>query len=214
MASSLFPHDLRRAMIATSFPVLIGLDPRLPQEVAHRLPRRTTPVASMVRAQFALVRGNAAAARAVLASARRDTSAAAPIPRALLEATEGWVMLVEGDTTVGLARLAGALSRPGVMWADAPTLPIRLQWALAQAARPETRAEGIRRLRHGFTFDPQVLPLTLYALGQAYEADGDRPRAAESYREFLRLWDRADPQLQPLVQRARAALTDETGQSR
>jgi predicted Zn-dependent protease len=168
----------------------------------------------MVRAQFALVRGDAAAARAVLASTRRDTSSAAPIPRALLEATEGWALLIEGDTTAGLARLAEALSRPGVMWADAPTLPIRLQWALAQVARPATRAEGIRRLRHGFTFDPQVLPLTLYALGQAYEADGDRARAAESYREFLRLWDRADPQLQPLVQRARVALTDETGQSR
>ncbi len=92
---------------------------------------------------------------------------------------------------------------------DAPTLPLRLQWALALAARPATRAEGIRRLRYGFDFDPEVLPLTSYALGQAYEADGNRAEAAHFYGSFLRLWDRADPELQSWVRRAKEAVSTE-----
>ena len=147
MAYSLFPHDLRRAMIATSFPVLIGLDPRLPQEVADRLARRATPVASMVRAQFALVRGDAAAARAVLARALRDTSAAAPVPRALLEATEGWADLIEGDTTAGLARLAEGALRParGHVGGRADAAPSGCSgpWRRRPGRRPGRKGSGV-----------------------------------------------------------------------
>ena len=96
------------------------------------------------------------------------------------------------------------------MTADAPTLPLLLQWALALAARPETRAEGIRRLRYGFDFEPMVLPLTFYALGQAYEADGNRAESAHFYASFLRLWDRADPELQSWVRRAKEAVSAES----
>jgi hypothetical protein len=51
-----------------------------------------------------------------------------------------------------------------------------------------------------------VLPLTFYALGQAYEANGDRAEAAHFYASFLRLWDHADPELQSWVERAREAV--------
>jgi tetratricopeptide (TPR) repeat protein len=40
-----------------------------------------------------------------------------------------------------------------------------------------------------------------------YERLGDRDKAAEHYRRFIRLWGNADPALQPRVEAARAAIT-------
>lgn len=84
----------------------------------------------------------------------------------------------------------------------------RLQLALAMAARPETRAEGMRWLRYGFETLPLYKPLTFLALGHAYEAAGRRDSAAQAYSRFLRLWDKADPELQGRVREARAALQE------
>jgi tetratricopeptide (TPR) repeat protein len=41
---------------------------------------------------------------------------------------------------------------------------------------------------------------------EIYEQSGDTRRAIEHYRAFLALWTDADPELQPMVERARAAL--------
>ncbi|HYO46293.1 MAG TPA: tetratricopeptide repeat protein [Gemmatimonadota bacterium] len=41
---------------------------------------------------------------------------------------------------------------------------------------------------------------------QIYEQSGDRERAIEHYRAFVELWSDADPELQPTVEQARAAL--------
>ena len=41
---------------------------------------------------------------------------------------------------------------------------------------------------------------------EIYEEAGDREQAIEHYREFVRLWNDADPELQPMVEEARAAL--------
>jgi Tfp pilus assembly protein PilF len=43
-------------------------------------------------------------------------------------------------------------------------------------------------------------------LGELYEAKGDAAKAAEHYRKFIKLWDKADPELQPQVAAARAKL--------
>jgi tetratricopeptide (TPR) repeat protein len=43
-------------------------------------------------------------------------------------------------------------------------------------------------------------------LGELYEAKGDAAKAAEHYRKFINLWDKADPELQPQVAAARAKL--------
>jgi hypothetical protein len=40
-----------------------------------------------------------------------------------------------------------------------------------------------------------------------YEVVGDVPNAARRYREFLALWDKASPRLQPKVQDARYRLS-------
>jgi hypothetical protein len=50
------------------------------------------------------------------------------------------------------------------------------------------------------------LPLTYLALGHAYELGGERDSAAQAYNRFLRLWDKADPDLQGRVKEAREGL--------
>ena len=168
------------------------------------------PVANMVLAELALARGDPATAKAILARAlASDSVKASPVARSLLDATKGWADLVEGDTASGIRRIEAGLRQPGALLADAPTDPLLLQWALALAARPDTRAEGIRRLRYGFNDAPDLFPLTFFALGQAYDAEGNRAEAVHFYSSFLRLWDRADPELRPWVQRAREALSAE-----
>jgi tetratricopeptide (TPR) repeat protein len=47
---------------------------------------------------------------------------------------------------------------------------------------------------------------TYRRLGELYEARGDRGKAREYYGRFVDLWQDADPELQPMVTRARAAL--------
>jgi tetratricopeptide (TPR) repeat protein len=49
--------------------------------------------------------------------------------------------------------------------------------------------------------------LILKRLGELYEVVGDVPNAARRYREFLALWDKASPRLQPKVQDARYRLS-------
>jgi hypothetical protein len=52
------------------------------------------------------------------------------------------------------------------------------------------------------------------SLAQAYDAAGNRDAAAEAYGRFIRLWDKADPSLQPRVAEARRALEELTAEPR
>jgi len=63
-------------------------------------------------------------------------------------------------------------------------------------------------LRYGFDLLPLYKPLTFLALGHAYEAAGVRDSATQAYTHFLRLWDKADPELQGRVREARSALEE------
>jgi tRNA A-37 threonylcarbamoyl transferase component Bud32/tetratricopeptide (TPR) repeat protein len=56
-------------------------------------------------------------------------------------------------------------------------------------------------------FDGGTKPLLLKRLGEAYEAVGNAEQAARRYREFLALWDKADPRLQPKVEDVRFRLS-------
>ena len=156
-----------------------------------------------------LSQGQHAAARRRIDStlAIRDTMAVPPVARGLLLGARGWALLAEGDTAAGLMDLRRALEEAAMPRDAVRTAPWRWQFALALASRPETRAEGIRWLRYGFK-NPLLVPLTYFALGRAYQAAGDRQAAASAYTQFVRLWEKADPPLQPYVQGARAALGD------
>ena len=56
-------------------------------------------------------------------------------------------------------------------------------------------------------FDAAARPLILKRLGELYEATGNAEKAALRYREFLALWDKPDPQLQPKVDDVRYRLS-------
>jgi hypothetical protein len=132
--------------------------------------------------------------------------------RGLMIAGDGLGLILQGDSAAGIRRM-----REGLDIAAAPNMGeesayLRLQLALALAVRRDTRSEGIRWLQYGFEFLPLYLPLTHLALGQAYEAAGRRDSAAQSYGRFLRLWDKADPELQGRVREVREALQEITGE--
>jgi tetratricopeptide (TPR) repeat protein len=46
----------------------------------------------------------------------------------------------------------------------------------------------------------------LIGLGQSYEALGEEEKAAEYYRRIVELWSDPDPELQPRVEKLKAAL--------
>jgi len=121
-------------------------------------------------------------------------------------------MLLQGDSAAGIRRLRAGLDTAASPGMTEETSFFRFQLGLALAARPETRAEGIRWLRYGFDLQPLYLPLTRLAHGRRYEAEGQRDSAAVAYSRFLRFWDEADPGLQGRVGEAREALQEVTGE--
>jgi hypothetical protein len=133
----------------------------------------------------------------------------------LLEATGGWARLVRGDTARGIEQLRSGLAKTGGPHSAERTAFLRFQLALALAADTDTRDDGINRLRYGFDNASFYLaPLAALALGRTYEAAGKTDSAAAAYGRFIRLWDKADPELQGRVVEAREALQRLTAEPR
>jgi tetratricopeptide (TPR) repeat protein len=144
-----------------------------------------------------------------------DASSDSTRNRGMLEATVGWARLVEGDTAAGIAALRSGLAQTGGPNTTESTALLRFQFALALAADSDTREEGISRLRYGFdTAALFLLPLAYLALGRTYEHAGKADSAAIAYGRFVRLWDKADPDLQGRVTEARDALQRLTAEPR
>ncbi|NOT07099.1 MAG: hypothetical protein HOP28_02745, partial [Gemmatimonadales bacterium] len=59
----------------------------------------------------------------------------------------------------------------------------------------------------GFGFEAMLWPRMFLLLGDLEAAAGRKDQAAHAYRMFIGFWQHADPELQPIVQRAREALT-------
>ncbi|MGK7311577.1 MAG: tetratricopeptide repeat protein [Candidatus Longimicrobiales bacterium M2_2A_002] len=129
----------------------------------------------------------------------------------------GTVALEEGRPAAALEIIEGAS-----FWEEYPW-NVLASPVLTQIASVSLRAEAlfeagryreaIRWHRAISTF-PSRLPYAHYRSAQAYEALDEPGRAASHYAEFIRLWEDADPALQPMVAHARerlVALTEETG---
>jgi TolB-like protein len=179
------------------------------QEERERL--RTAPArrqASYWRAIQALSAGDAAAATREIGAARRDTTARGQeIVPEMIDGLAGWLAIVRGDTIDGVRRLRTAVLAAGYSPGAAGMMqPLRAQLAIVQASRPATRAEGIRRLELMSVMEPHTLPFFHRALADALIADGRTADAAAVLARFADLWANADPELQPLVEAARAAL--------
>ena len=164
-------------------------------------------LALWMRAALALLDGDAAASRPYLARFR-SVPELSPHLGLVADATEAWAMLVAGDTAAGLPKFEAAVKAIGG-WQDWQwlTTPLRYQLALALAANPARRADGVRRLQYG-NDDIALQPHLHYALGKAHLAAGDRTAAADALGRFVRLWSGADASLQPRVTEARALLSD------
>ncbi|MGH7579369.1 MAG: protein kinase domain-containing protein [Gemmatimonadales bacterium] len=194
--------------LGTRVDSLMALDPELTSS-----PRREAYAAAMK----AIARGRPDEA---IRSATEGIEAADRSPdstrfRGLLRATAGWARLVKGDTAAGIADLRAGLAETGGPHAAGITALQRFQLALALSTDPDTRSEGITRLRYGFdNADFYLTPLAFLALGRTYEAAGKRDSAAVAYGRFVRLWDKADPELQGRVTEAREALTRLTAEPR
>jgi len=162
------------------------------------------------RMLFALSQGDAPAARKAAEEALAPNAAVdAEAMDGLVKAGLGWADLIDGDTLSGLRKLDEGIEEAGYgMTASLPfAAPLRFVRAAALAARPETRDRGIRLLRYGiYAWDTNYLALRYLLLGQALEEQGERAGAIRAYSRFVRLWENADPELQPRVETARRAL--------
>lgn len=170
------------------------------------------PEAEYAGALVRLLRGEVGEGRRALARALAadDSAAMSEAERGYLVAADGWGALLQGDSANGIRRLRSGLAMVAAPGEATESAFLRLQLALALAARPQSRAEGITWLRDGFDLQPLYKPLTLLALARTYEAAGQRDSAAVAYGRFLRLWDKADPELQGRVREAREALQELT----
>ena len=170
------------------------------------------PEAEYARSMVQLVRGQAAQGRRRIARALAapDSTTIPATLRGYLIAADGWGAVMQGDTLNGLRRLRAGLDLVAAPGQSDDSAFLRLQLAITLASRPETREEGITWLRNGFDIDLLYKPLTYLALGHTYEAAGKPDSAALAYRRFVRLWDKADPELQGRVAEARAALAEIT----
>ena len=165
----------------------------------------------------AMVRGrmDEAARLATDGMLARDSTPDSTRSRGLLKATAGWVRLVQGDTAKGLAELRAGLDGSGGSNSAERTAFLRFQLARVLAAKADTREEGITRLRYGFDNGAvYLLPLSYLELGRTYEAARKPDSAAIAYGRFIRLWDKADPELQDRVAEAREALQRLTSEPR
>ena len=172
------------------------------------------PNAAFWLAQWELVRGNPAAAERHLSLVRNDTSAVRAAKPAMVAATEGWLQVLRGDTVDGMKAMKRALLDLGYSPGDiGQSTFLRLQLAVFQTTRPETRAEGIRRLEVAMRVEPPLMALVAVPLAEAYVAEGRTQDAALTYRRFLDLWADADPEFQPMVQSARNALARLVGEN-
>ncbi|HYC31714.1 MAG TPA: hypothetical protein VEB59_05455, partial [Gemmatimonadales bacterium] len=198
------------------YPVILGLTPggTAGPRLDSLLTRDLAQIGSSRRSAYPgvirlMLTGRPAEARALAerSMSMPDTTADSLRNAGLLRAAAGWARLAEGDTAAGVAQL-----RTGVAQAFSPTNGeltsfLRFQLALALAARAETREDGINRLRFGFQSSALYLvPLAELALGRAYEAAGKPDSAALAYGRFVRLWDKADPEVRNRADEAREAL--------
>jgi tetratricopeptide (TPR) repeat protein/TolB-like protein len=144
--------------------------------------RDTTSTDPRIALVAALAAGDSARFRERLTSLDSAVAAAGDEPdhgEALL-AANGWLVL--GDTTRALTRLRS--------WRDHG-------WRVTPM---------VEQLAQGFAQTGMLWARSLLLLGDLAAGQGQRQEAADAYRRFIALWEHGDPEVQPVVARARTAL--------
>ncbi len=174
------------------------------EQAAARLPEDALDTPSLFAAAYALDRGQRDEYETLLSRMRQrleeaeaeGDSAAIHGRRFQLRSAEA-IGLMERGQLEEAADAFEALRSP--FWTH--------RWWLGQIylelGRPR---DAIEWLNTFVSISGAYWPLAHLYLGQAYEELGDAEQARNAYAAFLDMWDDADPELQPLVERARAAL--------
>jgi TolB-like protein len=214
VTDSLRSLDPEEAAGALAWPIALGLAPASFNPVLDSVVRRLPPgpEAEYAAAMLQLLRRQVPEGRRRIGQ-RLTVRNSQPMPgeiRGLMIAVDGWGAVLQGDSVAGIRRMREGLDLAAAPHMGEESAFLRFQLALALAARPETREEGIRWLRYGFQQLPLYLPITQLALGRAYEAAGQRDSAVQAYGRFLRFWDKADPELQARTREVREVLQELT----
>jgi tetratricopeptide (TPR) repeat protein len=212
LADSIALMSPTEALTVLGLPILFGLAP--PEYGGKRIAewQRNPPPGAESQYFLALVdlaegRSTPALRRIDSTLAIRDTVVVPGVIRGQLMGARGWGLLLKGDTARAMEEFRQALELAATGEDFILSAPWRFQFALALASRPETRPEGIRWLEYGFNH-ALIFPLTRLALGRTYQSAGNRQAAIAAYTMFVRLWDKADTELQGYVREARGALSD------
>jgi serine/threonine-protein kinase len=128
-----------------------------------------------------------------------------------LSALDGLAQMAQGDTARGLAVVDSSLREVGGQ-TPSQTMAVLLRYALHLAATPARRDDGIRRLRFGFPYSSELIPVRHYFLARAYEAAGRPDSAIRNYGVFTRLFDAPDSAYHALTEDAKEALARLTGE--
>jgi len=193
--------------------------PRTAQRIDSALAR--TPFAAIPKAerpyfqvvQALAVAGRAGPARALLTEYGREVTDTVQrrVNESAFRSATGEVLLAEGHYPEAIAEFRRAdIGRDG--WPANACLTC-LPWDLARAfeAAGQTDSaivmfERVLAPEWGILMDAARVPYAQEHLGALYEARGDRRNAALHYRAFVDAWKNADPELQPRVAAARAAI--------
>jgi tetratricopeptide (TPR) repeat protein len=165
--------------------------------------------------------GRAEAAKTALADWEAATPEGLRPPGAAVVLTvRGMIDLAEGRTQSGLQLLRESLrALPGH-----PAYEGELALAYDRIGIPDSAKVAHHRYLEAAnwgrrTFDPLYLARAYERLGQLHEERGEAEEAIKYHSLFVELWAEADPELQPRVEAARAALArlqgetpDESGQ--
>jgi hypothetical protein len=214
LLDSLRGLDQEEAEEIEAWSVVLGLTPESFRARVDTLVNKMPPG---VEAEFGgglllLLKGQLAEGRRRLSRALASSDSIPESIRGLMIAADGLGAVLQGDSTGGLRRLREGLDVAAAPGTSNESSFLRFQLALIMAARPDSRTEGIRWLRYGFETMPLFQPLAVLALAHAYESAGQRDSAALAYGRFLRLWDKADPELQGRVREASSGLQDVTAE--
>lgn len=212
IADSLQAISQELRISALLYPVILGIAPAgYGGGIVDRIlgARRAHLFEAYMVIQIALAKGDLGlAGRLADSLLSRDTVAVGGAFRALTSAAKGRVLIGRGDTLGGLRLLGTGLRGAAGPLPPFLSAPARLELATVLAMRPETRAEGLLRLRYGFESDIGLGVVTELLLGRALEAAGEREDAVSAYGRFLRLWAADDA----WAAEARAAIGRLTGE--
>ena len=151
-------------------------------------------------------RGDTAAVRAV--SRMVETLSREPPPRVSRgvlryagEATQAYLALARRDSAEALRRF---LALPDTLCPGCYVEPMQRAHLLAVKGRDQEAAAQLER-QLPTQWDPRIVLWTLEG-GRVNERLGNRDKAVASYRFVTDVWVHADPELQPFVEEAKAAL--------